>query len=70
MTIEGNGTVQQLALQPGQPLVVSGFDRHTSESAERRLNPGAPALLGGGNQLNAQRLTTVLIITAQVEEGL
>ena len=70
LTVEGNGTVQQLALQPGQPLVVSGFDRQTSESAERRLNPGVPALFGGGNQLNTQRLTTVLIITAQVEEGL
>ncbi|GAA0774339.1 hypothetical protein ABRZ04_05840 [Castellaniella ginsengisoli] len=70
LTIEGNGTVQQLALQPGQPLVVSGFDRQTTESAERRLSPGMPALFGGGNQLNAQRLATVLIITAQVEEGL
>ncbi|MGB3424878.1 MAG: hypothetical protein WBF84_08215 [Castellaniella sp.] len=70
LTIEGNGTVQQLALQPGQPLVVSGFERQTAESAERRLNPGVPAVFGGGNQLNTQRLTTVLIITAQVEEGL
>lgn len=70
MTIEGNGTVQQLALQPGQPLVVSGFDRQVSESAERRLVPGAPALLGGGDRLDAQRLTTVLIITARIEEGL
>ncbi len=70
MTIEGNGTVQQLALQPGQPLVVSGFDRQVSESAERRLVPGAPALLGGGDRLDAQRLATVLIITARIEEGL
>ncbi|HET8597231.1 MAG TPA: hypothetical protein VFM22_05675 [Castellaniella sp.] len=70
LTIEGNGTVQQLALQPGQPLVVSGFDRRQSESTERRLNPGLPAILGGGDRIQAQRLATVLIITAQVEEGL
>ncbi|MER1940550.1 hypothetical protein ABS755_07555 [Castellaniella sp. FW104-16D08] len=70
LTIEGNGTVQQLALQPGQPLVVSGFDRQQSESTERRLNPGLPAIFGGGNHLQSQRLATVLIITAQVEEGL
>jgi type IVB pilus formation R64 PilN family outer membrane protein len=69
LTVEGNGTVQQLALQPGQPLVVSGFERRQSESTERRLNPGLPAILGGGNQLSEQRLATVLIITAQVEEG-
>ncbi|MGB6241811.1 MAG: hypothetical protein WBF69_04940 [Castellaniella sp.] len=70
LTVEGNGTVQQLALQPGQPLVVSGFDRQQSEAGERRLNPGLPAILGGGDRLNTQRLATVLIITAQVEEGL
>lgn len=40
LTIDGNGTVQQLAVQPGQPLVMSGFDRHLSETAERRLTPG------------------------------
>ncbi|MFA5662464.1 hypothetical protein [Castellaniella sp.] len=70
LTIEGNGTVQQLALQPGQPLVVSGFDRQQSETSERRLGPGLPVLFGGGDQLQAQRLATVLIITAQIEEGL
>ncbi len=70
LTVEGNGTVQQLALQPGQPLVVSGFDRRQSEATERRLNPGLPAILGGGDALSDQRLATVLIITAQVEEGL
>ena len=70
LTVEGNGTVQQLALQPGQPLVVSGFDRQQSEAGERRLNPGLPAILGGGDRLQSQRLATVLIITAQVEEGL
>ncbi|HEX7386151.1 MAG TPA: hypothetical protein VF285_02610 [Castellaniella sp.] len=69
LTVEGNGTVQQLALQPGQPLVVSGFERRQAESSERRLGPGLPAILGGGNRLNDQRLATVLIITAQVEEG-
>ncbi|MBV6271582.1 hypothetical protein KVP09_01435 [Alcaligenaceae bacterium CGII-47] len=69
LTIDGNGTVQQLAVQPGQPLVVSGFDRHQEESTERRLNPGVPAIFGGSNQVSSQRLTTVLVITAQIEEG-
>lgn len=70
LTIEGNGTVQQLAVQPGQPLVVSGFDRHQSETSERRAAPGLPAVFGGGDRVAAQRLTTILIITARVEEGL
>uniref|UniRef100_UPI003341570C hypothetical protein n=1 Tax=Castellaniella defragrans TaxID=75697 RepID=UPI003341570C len=70
LTIDGNGTVQQLAVQPGQPLVISGFDRHQSEMSERRLGPGMPAVFGGGDQVSAQRLTTILVITARVEEGL
>lgn len=70
LTIDGNGTVQQLAVQPGQPLVISGFDRHLSETAERRLTPGLPALFGGGDQIASQRLTTILLVTARVEEGL
>ncbi len=70
LTIDGNGTVQQLAVQPGQPLVISGFDRHQSETSERRLGPGMPAVFGGGDQAASQRLTTLLVITARVEEGL
>lgn len=69
VTIDGNGTVQQLALQPGQPVLVSGFDR-TQESADlRRLNPGMPLVLGGHDKASRQRLKTVIVITAQVEEG-
>lgn len=70
LSIEGNGTVQQLALQPGQPLIVSGFDRAQTENTKRRLSSGLPAIFGGGDQLNTERLTTLLVITAQIEEGL
>lgn len=70
VTIEGSGTVQQVLLRPGQPLVISGFDRNEQESAERRLNPGVSMLFGGGNRVKQQHLRTLIIITAQVEEGL
>ncbi|GAB2910548.1 hypothetical protein LSG25_04290 [Paralcaligenes sp. KSB-10] len=69
ITIDGNGTVQQLALYPGQPLLVSGFDRRQEESEGRRLNPGIPMAFGGSDRASTQHLTTVLVITAQVEEG-
>ncbi|TAL81150.1 MAG: hypothetical protein EPN46_05990 [Candidimonas sp.] len=69
ITIDGNGTVQQLVLYPGQPMVVSGFDRVLGESEARRLNPGMPLALGGGDSASTQRLITVMVITAQVEEG-
>ncbi|HHU95477.1 MAG TPA: hypothetical protein GXX62_10440 [Alcaligenaceae bacterium] len=70
VTIEGSGTVQQVLLRPGQPLVISGFDRNEQETTERRLNPGVPLIFGGGNRVQQQHLRTLIIITAQVEEGL
>lgn len=69
VTIDGNGTVQQLVLQPGQPVLVSGFDRSQEEIDTRRLNPGMPMIFGGSDRTAAQALKTVIIITAQVEEG-
>ena len=69
LTIDGNGTVQQLVLQPGQPVLVSGFDRTQDELDTRRLNPGLPMILGGSDRVASQALKTVIIITAQVEEG-
>lgn len=69
ITIDGNGTVQQVALMPGQPLVISGFDRSTQETESRRLNPGLPLALGGSDKAGTQRLSTVMLVTAHVEEG-
>lgn len=69
VTIDGNGTVQQVALRPGQPLVISGFDRTQEETEGRRLNPGLPMALGGSDRASSQRLATIVVVTAQVEEG-
>lgn len=69
ITIDGNGTVQQVALQPGQPLVISGFERRQEETEGRRLNPGFPMVLGGSDRASSQHLTTIMLVTAQLEEG-
>jgi len=69
VTIDGNGTVQQVALRPGQPLVISGFDRTQHETENRRLNPGVPMAFGGSDRAASQQLTTVVVVTAQIEEG-
>lgn len=69
ITIDGNGTVQQVALMPGQPLLISGFDRSRQESETRRLNPGLPLALGGSDRASGHRLTTIMVVTAHVEEG-
>src|SRR5690606_15582390 len=60
ITIDGNGTVQQVALQPGQPLLISGFDRTQEEIEGRRLNPGIPLVLGGSDRAARESLMTVM----------
>jgi type IVB pilus formation R64 PilN family outer membrane protein len=69
ITIDGNGMVQQVELRAGQPMIISGFDRREDEYDRRRLTPSAPLALGGDDRTSTRRATTVIIVTAQVEEG-
>ncbi|MGY6272364.1 hypothetical protein ACXIUT_21975 [Achromobacter denitrificans] len=69
ITIDGNGTVQQIELRPGQPIIVSGFDRSQDQHERRRLAPGAPLIAGGQDSAASERATTLVVVTAQVEEG-
>lgn len=69
ITIDGNGTVQQLLLQPGQPVLISGFDRSEMESEARRSSTGLTRLFGGADRASQEQLVTVLIVTAHIEEG-
>ncbi|WP_459614620.1 hypothetical protein [Bordetella sp. 2513F-2] len=67
--LDGNGTVQQVELQPGMPVILSGFDRRQDEYERRRVLPDAPLLAGGQDRSARDRLTTIVMITAQVEDG-
>nr|MBF0684619.1 hypothetical protein [Pseudomonas sp.] len=69
LTIDGSGSVQQVELRPGQPMIVSGFDRQNSQASSRRLDAGLPMLFGGQERASEARETTVVILTALVEEG-
>lgn len=69
VTIDGNGTVQQLELRPGQPIIVSGFDRVQDQHERQRLARGLPLLTGGQDSVASERMTTLMLVTAQVEEG-
>ena len=69
VTIDGNGTVQQVVLEPGQPMLISGFDRSQDEADARRLSPDMPRFFGGSDRSASEQLITVIIVTAQVEEG-
>lgn len=69
LAVDGAGMVQQVLLHPGQPLLISGFDRESSQSTTRRLNPDVPLLFGGEDRLGSERLRTFVIVTVQIEEG-
>jgi type IVB pilus formation R64 PilN family outer membrane protein len=70
LTVRGNGMVQQVALQAGQPLVIAGFQKDQDQVARRRMDKKAPILFGGSDATNEQKTYTLIIVTAQVEEGL
>ncbi|WP_313624168.1 hypothetical protein [Achromobacter sp.] len=69
ITIDGTGTVQQIELRPGQPMIVAGFDRQQDQHDRQRLAPGMPLLAGGLDSAATERMTTLVLVTAQVEEG-
>jgi hypothetical protein len=69
ITIDGNGTVQQVALRPGQPMLVSGFEQKHGEADRTRLSADAPIAFGGNDRVRHNRMITLIVITAQVEEG-
>lgn len=69
LAIDGAGMVQQVLLRPGQPLLISGFDRESRQSSARRLNPDMPLLFGGGDRIATERLRTFVVMTVQIEEG-
>ncbi len=69
LKVDGNGSVQQVELRPGQAMVVSGFDKQDAQASSRRLDASAPLLFGGSERASRSRETTVVILTAFVEEG-
>ena len=70
ITIDGHGTVQQVALKAGQPMLISGFDSKHDDSERSRLAPEVPLMFGGMDRAKQGRTATLIIVTAQVEEGI
>jgi type IVB pilus formation R64 PilN family outer membrane protein len=69
VTIDGNGTVQQVALKPGQAMLISGFDRKDEASSRTRLAPDLPLIAGGADRAGESHTATLMIVTAQIEDG-
>lgn len=68
VAIDGSGTVQQIELRAGEPSLIAGFDRLSQDGDARRLAPGWSWLLGGTDRLTQRRVTTLIFVTAQIEE--
>ena len=53
----------------GFAVLLAGFDARELDSDTRRLTRGAPLLAGGRDSLSDIQQRTVLLITAQLEDG-
>ncbi len=69
VTIDGHGTVQQVALKAGQAMLISGLDRKHEETSRTRLAPEVPLIAGGADRLGTSHTATLIIVTAQIEDG-
>jgi type IVB pilus formation R64 PilN family outer membrane protein len=69
LNLQGNGTLQQVALHPGRTTLIAGFEQRNDETQQGRLSPDAPRLLGGHDKLEHRKSITLIFLTAQVEDG-
>lgn len=67
--IDGSGIIQELPLRSGQTVLVGGLESNVSQDTIRRLFPGAPMIIGGGDASKVTKSRMVLMVTAVVEEG-
>ena len=68
ITIDGSGTIQQIEIRAGQSILIAGFDRHLGSSQTQRVLPSAPLILGGADKYEQERVTTLIFLSAQIDE--
>ena len=51
-------------------MLISGFDSKHDDSERSRLAPEVPLMFGGMDRAKQGRTATLIIVTAQVEEGI
>ena len=50
-------------------MLISGFDRKHEESSRTRLAPDLPLIAGGADRVGQTHTATLMIVTAQIEDG-
>ena len=70
LTVHGSGTVQQVALRAGSPVLIAGFEEREEQNEGSRLGSSMPRATGGFDKVSHQQRMTLIFVTAQIEEGL
>lgn len=68
-TINGNGIIQEVALRNGRTELLGGVDLYSANVSDRRLGDEVPVIFGGSLTKTNSKSITLLLVTANVEEG-
>lgn len=69
LDLRGSGTVQQVAMYPGRPTLIAGFEHQVNEVNQNRKSPHAPKVFGGDDLVDREKTMTLIFVTAQVQDG-
>jgi type II secretory pathway component GspD/PulD (secretin) len=67
--IDGEGSTQQVPIRNGQTIVLTGFDTKSNQYDKRTLGNNIPVLAGGSLRSSKTRSTTIVLVTAEVIDG-
>jgi type IVB pilus formation R64 PilN family outer membrane protein len=67
--IDGEGSTQQVPIRNGQTIVLTGFDTKSNQYDRRTLGDNMPVVAGGSLRSSKTRSTTIVLVTAEVIDG-
>lgn len=68
--IAGEGSSQYVPIRNGQTVVLTGFDTKSNQYDKRTLGDKVPFLAGGSLRASETRSTTIVLVTAEVVDGI
>lgn len=66
---DGEGSSQVVPIRNGQTVLLTGFDTKSNQYDKRTLGAHIPVLAGGGLRASESRSTTIVLMTAEVIDG-
>lgn len=64
----GRSSEQEVFIKHGQTIVVTGFERLVDQYDKRSLGDQIPAFLGGSLRSNRQKISTIILVSAQIRD--